>query len=429
MNADAKDQLFQFVESQILRVVTAQVGKSINSLDFPAIANDAILQYFTSNNIPATDIRAVLNTHIAKEVEDKLLAGKIKWGNFQISGDNISGGTYSKFASTGIVDQASDIALVIQDGRIVSEKDFIAKSLHAVGNTTVDGDLIINGDITGDLRFVQRAIDERLSTITSEMSAVVVKSLSAKNINWANYTMSADRLSGGKISKLLSTGVSDLATKLAVTITDDEVSFEPLVRAKNIAAKTLTIDDCITLSDDAAANLATAVKDRIDTTAYAADDVICFGGKEVLSNSTLGPSIMHSNLRTVGTLKELSVTGSVSLSEMLYTSMDKVGINTSNPDGVFTVAAAQAQITIDGNGKKGTITTGSGQSLVLGKSENIIVSADDTVVSGVNISSSSSVPTQSKPIGSICFNSAPSLGHPVGWVSLGTSWASFGHIR
>ena len=46
-----------------------------------------------------------------------------------------------------------------------------------------------------------------------------------------------------------------------------------------------------------------------------------------------------------------------------------------------------------------------------------------------NISVSGSPPTSDQPKGSIVFNTNPSLGGPMGWVSLGNaSWANFGVI-
>jgi hypothetical protein len=143
-------------------------------------------------------------------------------------------------------------------------------------------------------------------------------------------------------------------------------------------------------------------------------------------------------LQTVGQLKELQVQGESLLSQTLYTTNKRVGINTIEPAQALSVWDQEIEI---GFGKKenntAVIGTPRSQTLIVGSNgkNNLTLTPDGaTTVNRINMGSMSFTvgdmpPGDNQPRGAIVFNSNPSLGGPLGWVSLGDArWANFGVI-
>jgi hypothetical protein len=64
--------------------------------------------------------------------------------NAGISGNKVHGGTITKFASTGIRDDSTRLVVVVDDNGILT--DYIDVET-LVGDTNVDGNLIVDGEI------------------------------------------------------------------------------------------------------------------------------------------------------------------------------------------------------------------------------------------------------------------------------------------
>jgi hypothetical protein len=165
---------------------------------------------------------------------------------------------------------------------------------------------------------------------------------------------------------------------------------------------------------------------------------ILVNGQVVIDGGNLGPSVTYSSLQHVGTLAELQVSGETLLSQTLYTTSKRVGINTIEPTQALTLWDQEIEI---GFGKQtngvGIIETPRNHSLILSTNgkNNITLTPDGaTTVNKINMGSMSfSVgdrpPADNQPKGSVVFNSNPNLGGPLGWVSLGDAkWANFGII-
>lgn len=174
-------------------------------------------------------------------------------------------------------------------------------------------------------------------------------SISPGSINWSRARIPASSITTGVITDFQSTGITDRSTESQVTVTNDgtiiknllveETAFiDVLSTEKNLeVAGKLTLGPQATQTiKDIAAGVVTTTQqtDSIDLTGK----TIVNQGKLVLSADTLGPSVMISNLRKVGNLTELTVSGDVSLSEVVLVSTSgKVGINTEEVPGAFTV--------------------------------------------------------------------------------------------
>ena len=165
---------------------------------------------------------------------------------------------------------------------------------------------------------------------------------------------------------------------------------------------------------------------------------LSLNGQDIVVGNALSNLITQSNLQKVGQLQELQVTGETLLSQTLYTTSRRVGINTIEPAQALSIWDQEVEI---GFGKlsnnTGIIGSSRNQSLVVGTNNknNITLTPDGGVTVNqltlgfITMSSASSPPNVDSPKGTVVFNSNPSLGGPLGWVSLGNAtWANFGII-
>lgn len=83
------------------------------------------------------DVYALVSEDLTKELEN-------------ISGDHVKGGTITKFSSTGIEDLAEETQLTVMDDMVVVENKLAAQSLFVKGDTTIEGNLLLLGDMPLD---------------------------------------------------------------------------------------------------------------------------------------------------------------------------------------------------------------------------------------------------------------------------------------
>ncbi len=190
-------------------------------------------------------------------------------------------------------------------------------------------------------------------------------------------SLSGDLISGGKITKFKSAGITDLSTTEQLVVRDDAVSIKS-ISSENITSKSVTADsikvDVLTVNE-----IKTTVKMEKDSSVYFTGDKIyskgllwvandytkqfvynanpdrffsseiidvhkgkffSVGGVKVIDDTEIGPTIFKSNLREVGTLKGLNVMGDVSINQYMFykSSMDRLGLGTDTPHAGFSVA-------------------------------------------------------------------------------------------
>lgn len=289
-------------------------------------------------------------------------------------------------------------------------------------------------------------------------------SIPATAINFKELEISGDQITGGIIKKFGSTGIDDQSTACQLSIFDEITVVE-----NNLLTKDLTVKGTITVEGDlnvtgtlpessplfkqiiqtATNNVRTSL-DQVIFQSYA-DMVlqqiklngldlskITSNGETVVDGANLGRSITFSNLQRVGTLQELKVAGESLLSETLYTSTKRVGVNTIEPAQALSIWDQEIEI---GFGKQGAgtgiIGTPRNHTLILGTNakNNITLTPDgrtavhELSIGATHISSSGTPPADNQPKGAVVFNNNPTLGGPLGWISLGEArWANFGYI-
>lgn len=289
-------------------------------------------------------------------------------------------------------------------------------------------------------------------------------SIPVSAINFVSGVISGDSINGGIIANFGSTGIDDKANTCQLSIFDDVTVVENNLLTKDLTVKgTVTIEGDLnvtgTLSETSPlyvsiVNSATNnVRTSLDETVFKSYSDLVFtkikevgldlskislDGVEIVNGSSLSNSIVNSNLQKVGQLKELQVQGETLLSGTLYTTIQRVGVNTIEPSQALSVWDQEIEI---GFGKQSTNTaiigTPRNQNLIISSNgkNNLTVNPDGSTsvkelhLGSTTLKASGAPPSDDQPTGTIIFNSNPTLGGPLGWISLGDAkWANFGFI-
>lgn len=271
------------------------------------------------------------------------------------------------------------------------------------------------------------------------------KMFNYKSINWDGFTLSADAITEGTIENFISTGIQDAAKQIELTIVDQMVVVENNLVARsadikehlianNVTVNNLKINGQLVLNEMINKSFVSLIKDNITTELSKrkidiATSPIFLNDKEVLTENTLGSSIINSNLRKLGRLTELNVSGISQLGDtLLVTNSGKVGINTSEPEGALTIWDDDSELTIRRYKKKNMyIGTMTDTDLSLGVNNDIKLSIrkDGTVevhhieIGGLRISSSDTVPTQHGNVGELVIMTNSSENDPWAYRCLG----------
>lgn len=276
--------------------------------------------------------------------------------------------------------------------------------------------------------------------------------------------ISADCIENGVIKKFTSTGIEDRATACQMTVLDQGTVFESTVYAPRMEIRgdavidgTLTINGKLpedselfrgvvrqaaqTVISQIGPSLLDQHQDRVFEKIQqegVAVGSLRIGTQQIFEGRALTSAILESRLETVGVLRDLQSRGETFLSEALYVSNRRVGINTIDPSHTFTIWDEEVEIGMHKQKQHmGKIAVRRDQKLVLGSGphDNIILHADGSAeipklkIGSVTFGSSEHPPNSDASAGTVIFNERPTLGGPLGWVSLGGArWANFGII-
>lgn len=277
--------------------------------------------------------------------------------------------------------------------------------------------------------------------------------------------ITGDAVSGGIITSFSSTGIDDRATDCKVTILDESTIIENgiITTSADIKGDVTIEGDLIlkgTIPSESLAfkniveNASITVKNNLNEELFASysDTIfqkikdegidlnqITIDGEAAITSNKIGIRITESNLQKLGVVRELQTSGETFLSESLYISNRRVGVNTIDPGHALSVWDQEVEIV---TGKRsqdvGMIGTVRNQDLLItsNNKNNLICKPDGSVhintlqVGSVTMTSSNSIPSDDRPMGTIVWNQSPGLGNPIGWVSLGGArWAKFGIIE
>jgi hypothetical protein len=256
------------------------------------------------------------------------------------------------------------------------------------------------------------------------------------------------------IFKRLLPGIQDQSNQVELTVLDKNVVVENTLTAKSIEAvdsvivKDLVVKGSINTDNQSWKTLASSISQQTleklseqwkqtlveQVSAEIAKNGIEFdsvkvNGEHIVFDHSLNSSITESNLRKVGTLRELTVAGETTLNETVSVVKKRVGINTSEPEMALSVWDEEVSV-IAGKFKANTayIGTSRKQSLTIGINKKPAVEINDDGLTAIKqlqvglhrISHGNEVPNYSGNKGDIVFNANPGLNSDVfAWQCLG----------
>jgi hypothetical protein len=381
--------------------------------------------------IGAIDYHSLLATKLNQQLDNK------------ISNLKIDSGSIETVLATRVEQLASTLAVTVQQQALERVNELVTVQLN-------------NQDFN-------KLFHEGLaSAVTNNLIRFPAGSIPASSLDLNSLVLSGDHIQGGIIKGFGSTGIDDKAENCQLTIMDDVTVVENNLLTQDLTVKgTVTIEGDLnitgTVPEDSAffnrvvysssvavgnnhevfQKYARMFSDQLRTDGIDLNR-IKINGQDVVVNNSLGSGILNSNLQKVGELKELQVAGESLLSQTLYTTNKRVGINTIEPVAALDVWDQEVEVSIS---KQTTntaiIQTPRNQALVLGSNnkQNLKLETDGTVsvaklnFDNASISFAHTPPTDNQARGAIVFNANPTLGGPIGWVSLGEGrWANFGVI-
>ena len=375
--------------------------------------------------------------------------------------------------STGVIDRIVTARVEQQINQFTPDLTKFEEGLQTVSNNILAGlDASANRQISDHINQKIHAIDvpaliDQAIASQLELNNYKIpfkdKTIAGTAIDVTGLAISGDNITGGVVTGFASTGIEDKASQCQVTILDQGTVFENTLYAPRVEVKGgAIIDGDLTilgnstdnpayqkLIADASTNAQTAIgpaildayQDRVfERIQQEGLDLnkIKIDGQSIVEGDRLTGAVRHSQLQSVGTIRDLQTDGEALLSQTLYVSNNRVGVNTMDPNTALSIWDEEIEIGI-GKQSQGVarISAARDQILILGsnKHNNITLTPDGVTaipklqLGNMLFSTSSSPPQYDAPRGSVVFNEVPSLGGPLGWVSLGSArWANFGII-
>jgi len=294
---------------------------------------------------------------------------------------------------------------------------------------------------------------ERFVTEAMNSAALPDGLIPLRAIDISDLSLSADQITKGLFKDFNSTGIQDTAKDPQLTVMDGAVIVEfDLISDKlkvmnsaeikgslNVEGDLRLQGDIIFHNTNFSKQLQSLVRDTINVDKAAAKidiggDALYANGREILRDNTLGAGVAFSNLRKVGNLQELNVIGPLTATETLSVSDGRVGINTDDPAGAFTVWDEDAELTIRKHKAKTTyLGTTRDCDLVLGTNGKIglalrrdgTTSVDKMELGGLSISVGDGAPEHDGKPGELILMRLAKEGQPWAYQCLeGKRWAA-----
>lgn len=306
---------------------------------------------------------------------------------------------------------------------------------------------------------IAQQVEARMGTMTFPENSVPFSA-----INQEQIAISGDQIRGGIITQFGSTGIDDRSTGVALTILDEHTIVENNLVALSADIKgTLKVEGDLVLKGslptdsqafkDIVENATNSVLGSMDLNLFGNFSDLIFtkimeegvntnkiiiGGEEAIVDNRIANRITESNLQKLGQVKDLQTRGETFLSDSLYVSTKRVGVNTIEPGYALTVWDQEIEIAVSKQSQNvGMIGTPRNQELILSSNNkhNLVCRPDGSVrieklnVGDVQMVSSPGVPKTDMPRGTIVWNSSIGVNQPIGWVSLGgAKYAQFGTV-
>lgn len=163
-------------------------------------------------------------------------------------------------------------------------------------------------------------------------------------------------------------------------------------------------------------------------------DSVTVQGQPLVQGNALSPRVVSSDLRKVGVLEKLSVSGDAEIFDTVYVNKHRMGINTNAPEAALSVWDEEVCV-ITGKHKQNHayVGTSRNQNISLGVNRTAYLTIDTDGLTSVQkfrvdrwqIGFASEVPGWSGTRGDLVLNSDPKPNSPFAWVCLGAyRWQS-----
>jgi hypothetical protein len=294
---------------------------------------------------------------------------------------------------------------------------------------------------------------ERFVAESMKHAALPDKLIPLRALDLTGLKISADDITQGLYKDFNSTGIQDTAQDPQLTVMDgavivefdlisDKLSVQDSAEFKgnvNVVGDLRVEGNLVMLNPSFSKQIQGMVRDTInaDNANSKMDigaDALYANGKEILRDNALGAGVAYSNLRKVGNLQELNVIGPLTATDTLSVADGRVGINTDDPAGAFTVWDEDAELTIRKHKAKTTyIGTTRDCDLVLGTNGNIglalrrdgTTSVNRIELGGMLISVADAVPEHEGQPGELIIMRTAKEGQPWAYQCMeGKRWAA-----
>jgi hypothetical protein len=159
---------------KIVQTLTNQINRTLTDSANAQISN------YVRQKLVQVDLHDSIQSVIRTSLGDTLTAGSfpessiphtsIDFKGFKTSGDSIVGGIIGNFGSTGIEDRASRVALTLMDQASAFEGPIWAPSALIKGNVTIDGTLIVNGDVATNTPIFLKLVDQTSDAVRANLN-------------------------------------------------------------------------------------------------------------------------------------------------------------------------------------------------------------------------------------------------------------------
>jgi hypothetical protein len=164
---------------KIVQTLTNQINRTLTDSANVQVSNyvkQKLIQVDLHDSIQQVIRTALGNTLTAGSFpEASIPHTSVDFKGFKITGDSINGGIIANFGSTGIEDRTSRVALTLMDQASAFEGPIWAPSALIKGNVTIDGTLVVNGDVATNtpvfLKLVNQTSDAVRANLNTELFA------------------------------------------------------------------------------------------------------------------------------------------------------------------------------------------------------------------------------------------------------------------
>jgi hypothetical protein len=159
---------------KIVQTLTNQINRNLTDSANAQISN------YIKQKLVQVDLHDSIQSVIRTALGDTLTAGSfpqasiphtsIDFKGFKTSGDSIVGGIIKSFGSIGIEDRASRVQMTLMDHAVAFEGPVWGPELKIRGNVTVDGTLIVNGEIATNTPVFLKLVDQTSDAVRANLN-------------------------------------------------------------------------------------------------------------------------------------------------------------------------------------------------------------------------------------------------------------------